>query len=262
MRGDMDLRLKERVILVTGGTRGIGHAIARRCAEEGAHVGICGRTKETLDAAVASLSQLGVKVHGEQLDVLAPGGVEQFVERAAQALGRVDGVVANVGGTFGGNFLETTPEDWVKTLEVNLVHAVRLLKAGTPWMERAGGGSAVIIASISGSRPGPRSQYGASKAAEIAVAASLARELAPHRVRVNTVSPGSILFEGGSWARRAKEMPERIAEFVSREFPWGRMGTLDEVADVATFLLSPRASWVSGTDVVVDGAQNTPSIRL
>jgi 3-oxoacyl-[acyl-carrier protein] reductase len=258
----MDLHLGGKVILVTGGTRGIGHAIARRAAEEGAHVGICGRTKETLDAAVASLSKLGVKVHGEQVDVLAPGGVEQFVNSAAAALGRVDGLVANVGGTFGGNFLETSAEDWVKTLEVNLVHAARLIRAGAPHLEKSGGGSAVIIASISGHRPGPRPQYGASKAAEIALANSLGRELAPHQIRVNTVSPGSILFEGGSWAKRAKEMPEKIADFVAREFPWGRMGTLDEVADVVTFLLSPRASWVSGTDVVVDGAQKTPSVQL
>jgi 3-oxoacyl-[acyl-carrier protein] reductase len=258
----MDLELKEKVILVTGGTRGIGHAIARRCAEEGAHVGICGRTQETLAKAVESLSALGVSVHGEKVDVLAPGGVEQFVEASAKTLGRVDGLVANVGGTFGGNFLETSAEDWVKTLEVNLIHAARLIRAGAPHLQAAGGGSAVIIASISGSRPGPRPQYGASKAAEIALAESLGRELASLKIRVNTVSPGSILFEGGSWAKRTKEMPEKIAEFVSREFPWGRMGTLDEVADVVTFMLSPRSSWISGTDIVVDGAQKTPSVQL
>lgn len=258
----MDLRLKDKVVLITGGTRGIGHAIAKRLAEEGAHVGVCGRTKDTLDAAVQALSSLGVKVHGAQVDVLAAGGVEQFVDDAAKALGRVDGVVANVGGTFGGNFLETSAEDWVKTLEVNLVHAARLIRSAAPHLEASGGGSALIIASISGHRVGPRSQYGASKAAEIAMAKSLGRELASKKIRVNTLSPGSIMFEGGSWARRAKELPEKIGEFVKREFPWGRMGTLDEVADVAAFLLSPRASWVSGTDVIVDGAQNTPSVQL
>lgn len=258
----MDLRLKDKVILVTGGTRGIGHAIARRAAEEGAHVGVCGRTRATLDSALGALTALGVRAHGEQLDVLAPGGVERFVDAAAAALGRVDGVVANVGGTFGGDFLATTAEDWVKTLEVNLVHAARLLRAAAPHLERAGGGSALIIASISGTRPGPRPQYGAAKAAEISLAAALGRELAAHGIRVNTLSPGSILFEGGSWAKRAASMPDVIGDFVKREFPWGRMGTLDEVADVAAFLLSPRASWVSGTDVVVDGAQNTPSVRL
>ncbi|MEW6430917.1 MAG: SDR family oxidoreductase [Myxococcota bacterium] len=258
----MDLRLSGKVVLVTGGTRGIGHAVALRAAEEGASVGVCGRTKATLDEAVARLAAKGVQAHGVQADVLAQGGVERFVDECAAALGRVDGVVANVGGTFGGNFLETPAEDWAKTLEVNLVHSVRLLRAAAPHLVKAGGGSAVFIASISGSRPGPRSQYGAAKAAEIAAAASLARELAPQRIRVNTVSPGSILFEGGSWARRQKEMPEKIADFIAREFPWGRMGTLDEVADVVTFLLSPRSTWVNGTDVVVDGGQGYPSVRL
>ncbi len=258
----MDLQLKDKVILVTGGTRGIGHAIAKRAAEEGAHVAVCGRTLETLEHAVKTLTALGVRVHGEEVDVLSPGGVEQFVSNTVRSLGRLDGVVANVGGTFGGNFLETTAEDWLKTLNVNLVHAASLIRAATPHFERAGGGSALIVASISGSRAGPRPQYGASKAAEISLARSLGRELGPKLIRVNTLSPGSIMFEGGSWARRAKEMPEKISAFIKNEFPRGRMGTLDEVANVAAFLLSPRASWISGTDVVVDGAQNTPSVQL
>ncbi len=258
----MDLRLKDKVVLVTGGTRGIGFAVARRAAEEGAHLGICGRTQKGLDEAVVALSSLGARVYAEQVDVLETGGVEHFVGAAAHALGRVDGLVANVGGTFGGNFLETSAEEWLKTINVNLVHSARLIRTGAAHLQASGGGSAVIIASISGSRPGPRPQYGAAKAAEIALANSLGRELASMKIRVNTVSPGSVMFEGGSWAQRAKDMPQQITEFVEREFPWGRMGTLDEVADVVTFLLSPRASWVSGTDVVVDGAQKTPSIRL
>jgi 3-oxoacyl-[acyl-carrier protein] reductase len=258
----MDLALKGKVVLVTGGTRGIGHAAALRAAEEGADVGVCGRTQSTLDEAVARLAAKGVRAHGVQVDVLADGGVEHFVAACAAALGRVDGLVANVGGTFGSNFLDTSADDWVKTLQVNLVHAVRLLRAGAPHLTRVGGGSAVFVASVSGSRPGPRAQYGAAKAAELSAAASLARELGPQRIRVNTVSPGSILFEGGSWARRQRDMPERIADFVAREFPWGRMGSLDEVADVITFLLSPRSTWVNGTDVVVDGGQGYPSVRL
>jgi 3-oxoacyl-[acyl-carrier protein] reductase len=122
--------------------------------------------------------------------------------------------------------------------------------------------SVVIVASISGSRPGPRAQYGVSKAAEIQLASSLARELAPQRIRVNAVSPGSIMWEGGSWHRRSTTMPKVIDDFIAREFPWGRMGTLDEVCSVITFLASSRASWVNGANVVVDGAQGQPSIRM
>ena len=150
----------------------------------------------------------------------------------------------------------------MKTFELNLVHAVRVIQAATPHLEQSDAPSVVIVASISGSRPGPRAQYGVAKAAEVQLASSLARELGPRRVRVNTVSPGSILWEGGSWHRRATAMPDVIEAFVAREFPLGRMGTLDEVANVITFVASPRASWINGADVVVDGAQGQPSIRL
>jgi 3-oxoacyl-[acyl-carrier protein] reductase len=258
----MDLQLRNKVVLVTGGTRGIGLACAEKAAREGAHVAVCGRTAATLANAVSALAAHGTRVHGVEVDLLARGGVERFVEESAAALGRVDALVANLGGTFGGNFMDTSPEDWARTLDVNLVHAARAIRAAVPHFERAGGGSVVIIASISGFKPGPRAQYGAAKAGEIFLASALARELAPQRVRVNAVSPGSILFEGGSWARRSREMPERLAEFVAREFPAGRMGTLEEVSDVVSFLLSPRASWVNGANVVVDGAQGNPSIRL
>jgi 3-oxoacyl-[acyl-carrier protein] reductase len=258
----MELGLTGRVALVTGSTRGIGRHTALTLAREGCDVAVCGRTQATLDDAVATLSQTGRRVHGTQVDLLERGGVERFVDEAVASLGRLDVVVANVGGTFGGNFLDTTPEDWVKTFEVNLVHAVRVIQAATPHLSKSDAASVVIVASISGSRPGPRSQYGVAKAAELQLAASLARELAPRRIRVNTVSPGSILWEGGSWHKRATTMPDVIQAFVEREFPWGRMGTLDEVANVITFLASPRASWVTGTDVVVDGAQGQPSIRL
>lgn len=255
----MDLGLASKVGLVTGGSRGIGRAIALRLAAEGAHVGICGRTSETLRATVQELKDKGVHAHGVAADVTQPGEVERFVDEAAQALGGVDVVVANVGGSAGRGLLESTPEDWQTTFDLNLFHAVRTIRAAVPHMQQRGGGSAVSIASISGWKPAPTAQYGASKAAEIFLASSLAWDLAAQRIRVNTVSPGSIMFEGGGWDRFRSQQAERFAAFQQREFPWGRLGTPEEVADVVVFVLSERASWINGANIAVDGAQGRPS---
>lgn len=260
--GAMNLGLDGKVALITGSSRGIGRHTALTLAKEGCDVAICGRSGATLDEAALKLRETGRRVHATQVDLLAADGVERFVSESVSALGRLDVVVANVGGTFGGNFLETPPADWLKTFEVNLVQAVRVIQAAVPHLTKSDAPSVVIVASISGSRPGPRAQYGVAKAGEIQLATALARELAPQRIRVNTVSPGSILWEGGSWHRRAATMPAVIDDFIAREFPWGRMGTLDEVANVISFVASPRASWVNGTDVVVDGAQGQPTIKL
>jgi 3-oxoacyl-[acyl-carrier protein] reductase len=255
----MDLGLNGKVGLVTGGSRGIGRSIALRLAAEGVKVSICGRTADTLAATRAELAALGVASHGVVADMTAPGEVERFVDESAAALGGVDLLVANVGGTAGQGLLESTAEDWVRTFDLNLFHAVRAIRAAVPHMQRAGGGSIVSISSISGWKPGPRAQYGAAKAGEIFLAGALALELGPQRIRVNTVSPGSIMFPGGGWERFRTERAERFAEFEQREFPWGRLGTPEEVADVVAFLLSERAAWINGTNIAVDGAQGRPS---
>ena len=255
----MDLGLTRKVGLVTGGSRGIGRSIALRLAAEGVKVSICGRTPETMDHTLAELRALGAAAHGVVADVTCSGEVERFVDESATALGGVDLLVANVGGSAGQELLASTPEDWARTFELNLFHAVRAIRAAVPHMQRRGGGSVVSIASISGWKPGPKAQYGATKAGEIFLAGALAWELAPMHVRVNTVSPGSIMFPGGGWERFRAEQGERFAEFERREFPWGRLGTPEEVANVVVFLLSERASWINGTNIAVDGAQGRPS---
>jgi 3-oxoacyl-[acyl-carrier protein] reductase len=255
----LDLGLSGKVALVTGGSRGIGRAIALRLAAEGADVGICGRTAETLERTLGELRQAGVRAHGVVADVTAGGEAERFVDEAAQALGGLDVVVANVGGSAGRGLLDSTPEDWLRTFDLNLFHAVRTIRAAARHMQQRGGGSAVSIASISGWKPAPTAQYGAAKAAEIFLASALAWDLAPQRIRVNTVSPGSIIFAGGGWERFREQQPERFAEFERREFPWGRLGTAEEVADVVVFVLSERAGWINGTNIAVDGAQGRPS---
>jgi 3-oxoacyl-[acyl-carrier protein] reductase len=255
----MDLGIEGKVGLVTGGSRGLGRATALRLAAEGARVAICGRNADTLESTLAELRSRGGQAHGELADVTVPGEVERFVDTSAAALDGLDLVVANVGGTVGGGLLESTPEEWLRTFDLNTFHAVRTIRAAVPHLAARGGGSIVIIASISGWKPGPRAQYGAAKAAEIFLSSALAWELAPQRIRVNTVSPGSIMFPGGGWDRFQAASPERFAEFERREFPWGRLGSSDEVADVVTFLLSARAGWINGANIPVDGAQGRPT---
>jgi 3-oxoacyl-[acyl-carrier protein] reductase len=256
----VDLGLGGKIALVTGGSRGIGRAIALRLASEGAHVAICGRNADTLDAARVEIDRTGVRTHAVVADVTCPGEVERFVNESAVALGGADLLVANVGGSSGKGLLESTSEDWTRTFELNLFHAVRAIRAAVPHMQARGGGSAVSISSISGWKPGPNAQYGAAKAGEIFLAGALAWELAPSRIRVNTVSPGSIMFAGGGWDRFRSREPNRFSEFESREFPWGRLGTPEEVADVVIFVLSERASWINGASIAVDGAQGRPSV--
>ncbi len=257
----MDLALSGKIALVTGGSRGIGRAIARRLASQGCGVGICARTGEDLAAAGRELEDFGVPTFTYAADVTAPGGAEEFIETAADALGRVDMLVANVGATVGGGLLESTPQDWADTFDLNVGHVVRAVRATVPHMRRRSGGAIAIIASISGWKPSPRAQYGAAKAAEIYLAGAFARELAADNIRVNTVSPGSVLVPDGPWDTYRRHDPASFAEFEHRDFPAGRLGTAEEIADVVTFLLSDRARWVNGAHIPVDGAQGRPSAR-
>ncbi len=257
----MDLGLRNKVALVTGASQGIGRAIALHLATEGCAVAICGRTPDTLKRAAEELRGAGESIHAVVADVTQPGEVERFVNEAAAALGDVELVVANVGGATANRLLDASPEDWAATFDLNLFHAARVIKAAVPFMERRGGGSAVTISSISGWRAGPGALYGTAKAAEIFLAGALAWELASKRIRVNTVSPGSILFEGGGWDRFRRRDPERFETFERDEFPWGRLGTAEEVANVVAFVLSDKAGWINGANIPVDGAQGWAGAR-
>jgi 3-oxoacyl-[acyl-carrier protein] reductase len=255
----MDLELTGRSVLVTGASKGIGFAITNTLAAEGSSVAICARQEGALEQAAERLRTLGSPVFSQTVDVTDSEALDNFVNASAAALGGLDAVVANAGGSSGGAIAESTAEDWVDTFQLNVGHAASLLRSATPFLAKSSLGAAVLISSISGSKPAPHAQYGVSKAGLIYLAAALARELSPHGIRVNTVSPGSILFPGGGWDSLRVSDPERFQAFLDRDLPAGRLGTAEEVATVVAFLLSPRSNWINGANIAVDGAQGRPS---
>ena len=196
------------------------------------------------------------RVHAIRADVTTVNGITEVIEQTARAFGGIDVLVNNVATARGAGLLDTSDAEWQEAFDQTLVPAIRASRLAVPHMTRRGGGSIVIIASIFGREAGGRMTYNAVKAAEISLAKSLAQQLAISNIRVNSLSPGSILFEGGSWWNRQQEAPEYIAEFVKHELPFGRFGRPEEIGDVVAFLASPRASWISGTSIVVDGCQS------
>lgn len=255
----MDLGLNDKVAIVTGSSRGLGLAAAKSLAAEGCRVILCARGEARLHEAAKEVAAAG---RGDETVLVVPAdvsrldGTQLLVDRTVAAFGGIDVLVNNVGLAGGGGLLDTSDEQWQDAIDQTLFPAVRMSRLAVPHMQRRGGGAIVIIASIFGREAGGRMTYNAVKAAEISLAKSLAQQLAPSNIRVNSVSPGSILFEGGSWWRRQQGDPAGIAEFVMRELPFGRFGRTEEVGDVVAFLCSPRASWISGTSIVVDGCQS------
>ncbi|HEX5514032.1 MAG TPA: SDR family oxidoreductase [Gammaproteobacteria bacterium] len=251
----MDLRLAGKRAVVTGGSRGIGRAIALGLADEGVDVAICARSEEPLRQTEDELRQRGGKVFAEACDVGNGDALDGFLDRARQELGGVDILVNNVSALGAGDGLAA----WQANINLDLLASVRATQRVVPWMSEAGGGSIIFMSSISGIEPSGTAAYAAMKAALISYSKSLAISLAPQRIRVNAIAPGSIEFEGGVWERVRANNPQRYQDTIAR-IPWGRMGTAEEVADVVVFLCSERARWVTGACVAVDGAQHRSNL--
>jgi 3-oxoacyl-[acyl-carrier protein] reductase len=182
------------------------------------------------------------------------------IARTVDLFGGLDILVNNVGLAKGSDIVGTSDEEWQEAFDQTLFPAVRASRLAVPLMRKRGGGAIVMIASIWGRESGGRMTYNAVKAAEISLAKAMAQQLAADNIRVNSVAPGSIRFPGGSWDRRVQADPEGMAEFVKRELPFGRFGRPEEVGAVVSFLASPRASWISGASVPVDGCQSRSQI--
>lgn len=254
----MDLGLTGKVAVVTGSSRGIGFAAAQALVAEGAHVVVCARGSEQLDRAVAQLRDSapnGASVEGIVADVSTEAGVGAVIAAAVATYGRLDVLVNNVAVAKGADLETTSDAEWQEAFDMTLFPAIRASRLAAPYLRKQGG-AIVIVSSIFGRESGGRMTYNAVKAAEISLTKSLAQQLAKDDIRVVSVAPGSILFEGGSWWKRQQADPTWIAGFIERELPFGRFGRPEEVGATIAFLASPKASWISGTTVVVDGCQS------
>jgi 3-oxoacyl-[acyl-carrier protein] reductase len=246
----VDLKLKGKKAIVTGGTRGIGRAIAEELAAEGADVAICARNKEQIGEAVAALAKKGVKAWGSPVDVADTKALRAWIAEATSALGGLDVLVANVSAMA----VAADEASWRKSFEIDVLGTVSGIEAALPALEKSGGGAVVIIGSVAAVEVvGPTRPYNAVKAALLPYMKSLAQNWARKNVRVNMVSPGTIYFKGGVWHVREQQMPDLFKAAMGRN-PTGRMGTPEEVASAVVFLASPRASFITGANLVVDGA--------
>lgn len=247
----MDLGLKGKKAIVTGGTRGIGRAIANLLVEEGCDIGICARTTAQIDKAVAAFKAKGVKTFGSAVDVADGAQFTSFVKSAAEALGGLDIFISNVSALGVSN----DEASWTKGFEIDVLGTFRGCETAVPFLEKSGAGAIVVVGSAAAVEVGglrSRGAYGSVKAAILPYIKSLARDLAAKNVRANVVSPGTIYFKGGVWNLIEQNMPDLYRQAIGSN-PMGRMGTPEEVANAVVFLASPAASFITGANLMCDG---------
>ena len=252
----MDLGIKGKVAIVTGGSRGLGRVSALALAREGVNVAICGRTQSTLDGTVGELKALGVQAAGIVADMEDESSAQTIYDGTVSQLGTVDILVNNVGGRRGSSFVGTDEGTFMLGFEVNFFGAMRLMRLAIPGMKSRKWGRIVNISSIYGREHGGSIDYMASKAALIASTKFAGVELMKDNVLVNSIAPGSIIHPGGSWERFSNEQPpEVVEEFIARNLPVGKFGWPEPVGDLVAYLSSERASMITGTCIPVDAGQ-------
>ena len=248
----MDLGLKGKRAIVTGGTRGIGRKTVELLLAEGCDVGFCARDRKQVDEAVGVLSKSGRTVIGGAVDVTDGDALRSWVTKTAEALGGLDIAVANVSGLATGD----APADWARQFAIDVMATKTLVDAALPFLERSDAGAIVAISSISAMEVEVPNAYSSLKAALHPYVKGLSRALAPKGIRANLVSPGTIYFTDGFWGRVERESPDYFAKMIGYN-PLGRMGKPEEIARVTAFVASPAASFMTGANVVVDGGMTS-----
>jgi 3-oxoacyl-[acyl-carrier protein] reductase len=251
----VDLGIAGKVALVTAGNRGIGLGIAQALSNEGVRVAVAARTESEVKRTAASLGGLGVVA-----DLMTEEGGRRAVRETEDTLGPIEILVNNLGLRAGSSWSDTGTSELEAAFNGNVVVSVRMTQLVLPGMLLRGWGRIVAITSVWGRETGGAPAYNAAKAAETSFVKSLAKEVAGKGVTVNAVAPGSILWTGGGWDRRQRADPEGMADFVRRDMPLGRFGTVEEVATVVAFVCSMQASLVNGAIISVDGGQSRSSI--
>lgn len=249
----MDLHLHEKKVLITGGSKGIGKAIAQALISEGANVTIAARSLAFLKMAKADLNG---NIAILQADVTKADEREKLMQTFIEENGSIDGLINNAGGSNGGTATETSMDLFHEAMELNYFSAVHLSKLAAMQMMENGSGAIINISSIFGRESGGKVTYNNAKAALISFTKSFADEMIPYGIRVNSIAPGSILHETGNWKKRLEANPEGIKAFIHNEIPAGRFGTPEEIANVVAFLASEKAGWIVGASINVDGGQS------
>jgi 3-oxoacyl-[acyl-carrier protein] reductase len=252
----MNLSLQDRVALVAGSSRGIGRAIAAELLAEGCRVCVSGRDDASLETTCAELlTQYGEeRILKFRADFTEPGAAQQAIDAIIARWGVLHMLIANVGSGKGTGGWELDSAEWNSTFAENFYASVWLAQAAIPVL--SGGGSIVFISSICAveATPAPL-PYSAAKAALNNYAKNLSRAVADQRIRVNVVAPGNILFPGGSWDRRSRELPEQTLQMLESQVPLRRFGDPAEIATVVAFLCSDRATFITGSCYLADGGQ-------
>jgi len=257
----MDLGIKGKCALVTGGSHGIGFATACALADEGCYVAICARNEARITQVLGDLKARGVEAIGVSADVLVPADIERVMQALIDSWGTIHILVNNVGGggRWGSPIVEETPEKvWIDVYNKNAMAAVRFTRLAIPHMRKQKWGRVVTIASIYGREGGGRPWFNMAKSAEISLMKTLAMnpDLARDGITFNSVAPGGIMIPDTGWEEEMKKNPKEFERMVNSSFPLGRLGTSEEVASVVVFVCSEKASLLNGACIVVDGGES------